>query len=170
MKYCLFRRKIVIAMLLLLYLTPVFSQAALVPAIRVTSDYFPTHEYELGFDLNQQNLIEQIYFQNSDHEQFLYTLKDLQRFVTIFRVSFIKLVKLRIVSMDSRESALIEMQYVHSYVSGKKMSLFFSVKLNPFTHQYDVIDQRTGQVIHEVIAKTNFSGAIPIGIAEIQTE
>lgn len=146
------------------------ANAAIVSVLHVQSDYFPSRDYQIGLDLDPQQLISEMYFQNEKGKQTFYSLDQLKSFSTIFEMAGFTLVSMRISKVESPQSATIELQILHNYLTGNRRSIFFHVGFNPVTHQYEISDARSGKVIHQVTVVTHYIALVPVGIYDLATE
>ena len=109
--------------------------------LKVHSDYFRDREYTVGLDVNDDDTISEMTFQESGKNATPYSLDTLKNFTTIFQVVGINMVQLRIVKQDSPTTATIELSTLYG-IGGSHRSYFFSVRLNPASHQYELVDSR----------------------------
>ncbi len=146
------------------------SQAEIVPALAVRTDYFPENEYALGLDLDSQSLISRIYFQNELGQKSFFSLTELESFTPIFKIKGFTVVKMRISEVVSAQSAVVELQILRNYFTGAKRSFFFKVNYNSESSKYEISDNRSGKIIHSVKVETRYAGPLPVGIFNLVTE
>ena len=144
------------------------AQAERVLALKISSDYFPNDLYEVGFDLDSHRLIERVSFNKTAEVPVFFEMNELKNnYVTVFKKMGFNFVKMRIVRMDSESSGTIELSILKYAVLGKRQSLYYDVRFNQATQQYDITDQRNGHPLSELVVKTNFKAGMPVGIRDI---
>ena len=146
------------------------AHAELVTAMNVTADYYPGNHYSVGLDLDNNNLIHQVYFQDQNGNQTFWTLDELANFQPVFTIAGFQVVEMKIASHVGNTSAVIELQYTTNTLTGSTANLLFQCSLNAATGQYQVVDERTNQVIHNAETTTHYSFLhLPVGVNSIVT-
>jgi hypothetical protein len=147
------------------------ARADLVTALNVTADYYPGNQYAVGFDLDTNHLIDRVYFQDENGNKTFWTLDELSTFQTVFMIDGFRVVQMRIASHVGYTQAVIELQYTANALAGTHASLLFQCSLDAATGQYNVMDKRTGAVIHSAEATTRYNFMhVPVGVSGILTQ
>jgi len=146
------------------------ARAELVPQLKITSDYFPTLAYEVGFDLEPgSHVIRRVYFNQEGEAHVFYSLEELQSdSVTVFRKWGFNFVKLQILRMDSPTSGILELSFLKYAIFGARSTIDYRVELDPVAGQYRITDERVHCRMTEAVVETNYKAGVPVGIRDIE--
>jgi len=146
------------------------ARAELVPELKITSDYFPTLAYDVGFDLEPgSHVIRRVYFNQEGEAPVFYSLDELQSdSVTVFRKWSFNFVKLQIVRMDSPTSGILELSFLKYAIFGSRSTIDYRVELDPESGQYRITDERLHCRMSEAVVRTNYKAGVPVGIRDIE--
>jgi hypothetical protein len=144
---------------------------------RVTADYYPTEEYFIYVQTDENNKVVQMIYQDDQQKTQaqkwrVFSLKDMAQGVVLFNVEGYDVVKLVSAPSLDGNSATLNVDYLRFAPKEKYRSVEFTIALNPHTQQYEMSDASTGQVIRELFVVTNYFKFLgikkPVGIDEIQ--
>ncbi len=146
------------------------AQAANLNLFQITTEYDQSLHYEVGVDISPAHAIDRIYLIDTDGGYNYFTLDQLQSFVPAFVYSGTTLVQIKITQMDSPTSAMVELKFLKNALTGASFSVDVKLTYQPSLGAYQVVDNRTGKVIHTALLTSNKVFGKAVGIADMQIQ
>ena len=140
--------------------------------IDITADYYPDQVFKLGYTLNQQNLINSVYYEDEKACRRYFSFKDLSGQVTIIThtdgKTVYNLVQLHAVAADVSNEYLVTMSYMtNGLFKSHRSKVFFNLRYNEHLASYELLDAESGKSVFSAYASTNYWLGQAVGINKI---
>jgi len=138
--------------------------------IDITADYYPGQIFKLGYTVNQEKIINSVYYEDENACRRYFSFKDLDGQVTIINhvegKTVYNLVQIHTQVADVSNEYLVTMTYMTNGLFKNKSKVNFNLRYNEHVSTYQLLDT-SGKPVSQAYASTNFWGSKAVGIHQI---
>jgi hypothetical protein len=144
-----------------------------VSVVEITAEYYPKEKFHLGLELNSDQSLNRVYYENNEKQKRFYSMEDLRKRVVLMKTEddgkVYNLVFLSVIPGKTGEYKFLISYMRNGLMKNMTATALFSLRYNKSRGEYDLIDASSGRVIERALVKTNYWFGKAVGIDEVIT-